>query len=369
MNEGLGLLLDGHPGDAEAAFKRIADAGLYARSGPELKLADFLDQASRLMAGHGSVPAAYQQNFQPDTHEAFAFLLFALKDWNESDFDDAATFLDAYAASTVKPPYDWIAEYKPLAANYAADSKTVVTITNMAAKARTSAEKSAALDALRKARIELKIGGKANEALLKTDYELQRGASDAKADEERKATEQKQADTKVVGDAGQRFATLCAEYRFAEARAEVEKITASDPAAARNRDAMLQKAGWLLDFQKRLISDINQSGSSVPVTLKSSQALRDGISHATDKTIQARSQYGAAEVPWGNVSAASVFALAQDFIRRMPADPQTTERKWLAGVFATIVANSPEGRAFLVEASQSRDEYRDKLLVIFPAAE
>jgi hypothetical protein len=130
----------------------------------------------------------------------------------------------------------------------------------------------------------------------------------------------------------------------------------------------MQKAGWLLEFQRRLISDVNGLGSRVPITLKSSQILRDGVVSASEKSLRARSRYGAVDVPWASVTARAIFALAQDFIARMPNDSLTIERKWLAGVFGATVANLPEGRVLLVEVSQSRDDYRDRLAVFFPSA-
>ncbi len=52
-------------------------------------------------------------------YEALAPLLFALKDWTLGKFADAGKLFAQYLNSAPKDPFQWVADYKPIAQKYA----------------------------------------------------------------------------------------------------------------------------------------------------------------------------------------------------------------------------------------------------------
>ena len=119
--------------------------------------------------------------------EAIGLLVAALDDWELSHFEDASALFRDFVASDPKPPYDWIAQYKPLAQKYVADYDAYKKITAEIQSADTAQKQTDVLEDLRVFKSNIHIPGKLASDLLQTETELQNKVAARQAEEQRVA--------------------------------------------------------------------------------------------------------------------------------------------------------------------------------------
>jgi hypothetical protein len=322
---------------------------------------DFFSKVSNAMAGSGPVAASEGGRYALDSFEAVAPLLFALKDWSLGKFDDAGKLLALYLSATPGAAFQWVAEFKPLAQKYADEEAAYEKAAAAAATADTPDKRADALKQVHdlKARTKGKLAGQ----LGKLEQELKKKSTDLDAAFNQRVATEKQRDQDLLAEAKRKYASLCADFRFDEARAAVEGLAVSGPEAVREKEALIKKAGWLHQFKAQLIQDINVYGYTNVLVNRSGGRLPDGQKKATDDGVIVQTPFGAVPSLWNTLPPGALLAMANSFSQRFAttAPDQAAERQWLSGVFACEEGMSRDGRTLLVQASQVKDEYKEQL--------
>jgi serine/threonine protein kinase len=171
LHRGLANLLRGYTTQARQAFEELEKAGPFSTKPEEKPLADFFTQSARRMNAAESVPAAAAQ-FPPTPPDVFALFLFAVKDWQQSDFANAAALFEQFQRSQPAGAYAWINDYKPLAEKFLADYRVYADWKTQAQKFTGRDQITAAVTALRTAQGKLQLRGRLNDAFKEEETKL-----------------------------------------------------------------------------------------------------------------------------------------------------------------------------------------------------
>jgi hypothetical protein len=217
-----------------------------------------------------------------------------------------------------------------------------------------------------------RLRGKMPERLRQIENELKRrsAAQDApylqmQAQQQQRIEAEKQRDEAVMTDTRRKYAMLCADYRFDDARAAVDAAVVTGSQGLQEKTTLLKKADWLRQFKALLIQDINLHGYPNPVVNRSGGRLPDGTRQANDAALLVQTQFGVVPFAWNTIPPATLLAMANSFSQAAAgASPQqAADREWLSGVFACEEGMPRDGHTLLVQASQVKDEYKGELTV------
>ncbi len=363
LHEGLSELLGGHLNDAQPIFGKLAEKGVYSDAPEDRAVANFFVDTARTMALGKPVPGAVAKDFNTSDCNALGLFIFALNDWEMSQFDDADPLFQAFLAADSKQPYDWVAEYKPLAYKYASDFSAYKKLMATIAAADGLQKQKQALEDLQALKSGLQIPGRLPEKLALIEADLQKKIAAGDAEEKRRAEQlalQKDQDTKALAAAKAKYNALLPGYQFAEALAVIQKIQISDQAMIVEKTNLLKKAQWLVKFKETLVSDINTGGGyPFPISKINSAPIEGGVYKATQTGIEIQTKYGAVDVLWTELPPPEILTLANYFTSKA-ASP---DRQWLSGVFAMTIGMPKEGKAFMEMASQTTPGYRDEMTI------
>ena len=142
-------------------------------------LADFFVDTARTVALGKPVPGAVAKNFDTGNCAALGLFILALDDWEMSQFDDAESLFQAFLASDPKPPYDWEADYKPLAGKYTADLAAYEKVAAGVAAAGDLQKEKQAMEDLKALKSGLQVPGRLPEKLALMEADLQKKIADA----------------------------------------------------------------------------------------------------------------------------------------------------------------------------------------------
>ncbi len=366
FHEGLCALLDGRVQDTNAAFKRISQLGPYSTDPNQKALATFFIDTSNAVLEPKLFNPARAKGFSPTNQQAAATLVLALKNWEMQKFDEAAELLNQFLASNPQPPFEWIAEYKPIAQKYADDYKTYKNVSDKMNAARTPAERAAALKAVQDLRSGPSLRGKMNDRLIDMERELQKKISDASISDNKRLSEQHERDVKTMESARVKIAEARLQYDFESARKVIEGSVVEDPDLKEERAVLLKKSEWLTSFKNQLIRDVNTTGYPAVLQKKNGFRLEGGVRRASAKQVEMTTPYGSVPVLWSDLTPSTLLAMGNYFATKAAASPeQAAERTWLCGVFAFESGMLEVGRTLVVQASQTRTEYQEQLKLFF----
>jgi serine/threonine protein kinase len=165
---------------ARQAFEELEKAGPFSTKPEEKALADFFLQAARTMNAPDPVPATPPRPIAPQLPDAFSLFLFAVKDWQQDDFANAAGLLEQSQRSQSTGSYAWVNDYKPLAEKFLADYRVYAEWKNQAPSFTGRDQITAALTALRSAQGKLQLRGRLNEAFKDEETKLVRQREEKK---------------------------------------------------------------------------------------------------------------------------------------------------------------------------------------------
>jgi hypothetical protein len=171
LHRGLANLLRGYTTQARQAFQDLENAGPFSTKPEEKALADFFVKTARTMNEPQPVPATMSA---PNAPETFALFLFALKNWQQSDFTNAGGLLEQFSRSQSTGAYSWINDYKPLAEKFLADYRVYADWKKQAAGFSTREQITAGLTALRSAQGKLQLKGRLVDAFKDEEAKLVR---------------------------------------------------------------------------------------------------------------------------------------------------------------------------------------------------
>lgn len=364
LHNGLSAFLAGNTGEGRAAFGKLQQGGLFSTAPEERNLAKFfVDVGEAVSAGKPITAATLGDQYDPGNCGALGLLIFALADWQQSHFDEANGLFQAFIAADPKPPYDWIADYKPIAQKY---------VTDFDAFQKTAAEVKAA-DTLQKETDALKnvqdLEGRIHFAGLKDqlarmETELNGKIAAAQAEEQERAAREareRERQSKLLTDAQAKFRASLHGYHFEEGLAALEKAPVTDPQVSQEKEALVKKARWLAKFKETLINDMNTVGYLQPVYKLNSAPMGGGVRKASGDHIEIQTPYGAVLIPWEELPAPEILAMSDYFTKRVTVPDLAADRKWMSGVFAMEMGMTAEGSNRLNQVAEAKADYHDLL--------
>jgi serine/threonine protein kinase len=318
-----------------------------------------------LQAGHyGTAEAVFRElgssvsNVQPA-----AELCAALQLWERGDFAQAATELRQFVE--IKPVgfFAWLNDFKLLARERLHDYQLY---TEWQKSRDASKDPEVALQRIRDVSGKLKTKGAL--AFQLADEEAKLAAQVAHVSEKKAADEKRRA-----AEEGPRWQTvlvgerkLLASYDFEGAVDLLKKATISATSLRSERDAELQRAGWLLGWKQKLISDINRTGYGGIVTDIHGVRYDGPVRRATKDKLELKTRYGSVMTGWLNLPPDMLLRMSTAFIRPGVAD--VPERQWLCAIFAAQTGQTTAANELAEKAAAAKRDLRDLLSHFFPAA-
>jgi TolA-binding protein len=174
LHRGLANLLRGYTTQARQAFDELEKAGPFSTKPEEKPLADFFTQTARRVNAAEPIPATAVQLPGGATPDTFGLFLFAVKDWQQSDFANAAALFEQFQRAQPTGSYAWINDYKPLADKFVADYRVFTEWKAQAQQFTGRDQITAAVTALRTAQGKLQLRGRLNDAFKDEEAKLVR---------------------------------------------------------------------------------------------------------------------------------------------------------------------------------------------------
>ncbi|HEX4086187.1 MAG TPA: hypothetical protein VHY22_14825, partial [Chthoniobacteraceae bacterium] len=361
LHRGIISLLNENEPDASGWFKKLGQYSHYSNDLADSTLVKFFAHVAETMTAHGPVKPDQASLYASDNVEALGPFIFAMKDWDLGHFTEAGKLLGQYLDSDPKEPFQWVADYKPVAQVYSDSIDRYEKIAALAAAADTPEKRA---DALKQAQdLQAQSKGKMAEALGKVAGEIQKKSASEDAAYNARMSEAKQQDQQALGDAKSRYAALIGAFHFDEAKAAIENAAVTGPEGQQEKQILLKKADWLRQFKAQLIQDINHYGYAPALFSRAGGALPEGPKTASDAGLIIQTQFGPVPAQWSTLTVNDLFAMANQFAASMAASApqQAAERQWLAGVFACEEGLTNQGLNLLQQAAQTRDEYKSDL--------
>jgi len=354
-----------HPRPARENFQAIEKDGLFSSAPADLALARFFLETAKKMATPDVVPAMAQTGWSHDSAAAFAILLFALKDFQQSDFSDAAALLEQFVAAQPSAAYSWINDYKPLAQKYLDDLRLYDGWQKQAKMIVTNEQLTAALANLREIESKLHTQGALVEQVRSDVAEL---ASHLSEKEKAKSPAQQRAGEKILEREAPAWAAAMTAYRkqiaaydFATGRDAVATLQLDDTSLRQSQEDALRKAKWLVEWKNQLIDDLNHA--QFFGTISDTAGVRyDGVVGATSRQLIVKNRYGIVNATWTKFSPASLLMISSSFIKGGAADP--AHRQWLCAVFASETGQADAARQLAQTAAEAKPEYAAQLPLI-----
>jgi len=363
FHEGLSAYLADQPSEAVTAFRKLAALGLFSEKKEDEVLASFFINASGIVTDPAAVTVYTARNFSNRNVDTLANLVFALKNWHRGDYLSTNEIFSIFLKAKPKAPFEWITEYFPLAEKYMASTGAFVKLEDARKKAESPEENQAVLAQLRQMRDTVELQGKMVEKLSAMELELQQKVAGFSADETKKLAEKRTQLLKTIQEEEAKIRVLVKDGQFAKIRPIVEGL-AKDNFVENQRLALSKKADWLVRFKRVLINDINSTGFPEPLTRTNGTKTTGPIKKANDNVIGATTQYGAIEIKWSELPPEALSTMAEYFIKTAKENAQA-DRQWYAGVYAIFIGQDKLGKQLLLDASQSKDAFKESLPLFF----
>jgi tRNA A-37 threonylcarbamoyl transferase component Bud32 len=359
---GLAELLDGRPAESRTAFGELGRKFTPGAIGLDDNLREFFPALSKVASKTELPTEADIANFDQKSCESVAFFVLGLKAWEAGAYDQGIALLRQFQQSVPSGEDAWVGEYRPLVASYLDDYGTFkTTVTDLTGYEANPEVADAALKRLPDVRAKLKSVGLHSElAKLERDLapKIAAALASAKAQTDKKMTDLSNAENQVMLTAKYKMKGLCDTYRFKEALGAIQEIKVSLPDNVKDRDLLLRRVEWLVQFKEQLVRDLNAGGYSGPLTRRNGQPLPGGVAHASDLQLDIKLQFGNVPIAWADLTPQSVLAMARSFIKStLPADV-LSDRQWQAGVFCIFSGLNDESQALMEGAAAVKEEYR-----------
>lgn len=113
-NQGLALTMAGQKKEAKEVFETLQSEGLFSNEDEKAALANFFVEIGRIMLSKEEITPATLNLYNKDNFEAFAFLLYGMKDWQMGDLEKANQILTEFSKTNPAGRDSWISEYKDI---------------------------------------------------------------------------------------------------------------------------------------------------------------------------------------------------------------------------------------------------------------
>ena len=351
---GMAELLIDQEKEARPLFAQLAERSSAARSSG--KMPRFFYDLGTAMSGDAPVPGRGASRYDRNDHEAFALLLFGLKNESLGALDDAVTFYRQFATAGATGPELWLGfnpelkKLRQMAMDVCEYEELVDSATKSKAAAASEETVEKAMNEAKAVRARIKWQGKLMAAL-----DPQVGAKKAAM------AAQDDADAEVFPEAKAKWTELCAKYEFGEARRAIFEAKLKTTKRQKEQELMAAQAAYLDQFKFFLLLEARDDGFAKPVTLKSGETVEGGIAKMDDSFIYLRTKSGEKQVPWSAVSGESLYAFAKSLVTADEDAAKAAVRKWNLGNFAAFIGKTDEARTLLTEAAKMNPQYEPEV--------
>ncbi len=171
---GLVHLFQQEPGASAAVFEQIRQEGLYSNKPDQIALAGFFLETARVLAMPPPIKPGTLRTYEKTNYEAFAYLLYGMKDWAEGRLPEAGTILSQFLETQPEGEYQWIAEYKPLVEIWVEDYRIYERLSKAAkAAGEDPAAAARALQEIRDSKPLIQTGGILDQKLEEMELNLE----------------------------------------------------------------------------------------------------------------------------------------------------------------------------------------------------
>jgi tetratricopeptide (TPR) repeat protein len=359
LQNGYARLLAGKLTEARAEFAKVEARGLYSADPKDEKLARFFVHTAHLAATEEPIKPEAAQEFDTQSAEAFALAILGMKDWALGQFDDGIKLLNQFKQSETPDTEIWIRRYKPVADAYAEAYAVFMDVKDMGKDATTTESKKKAIESLRATKARLKGQPTLVAKLTETEKHLQSQVDAVEEAAEKETASTMAADKQVLDDVKTRVKLYNEKFNFADGHQIVFTATVNGDTAKAELDAWFKRTQALSRFKSILVNDLSAGGYAKPVAKKDGTTI-PGLKSADDSQVVALNNQ---PVPWENLTADGLLAMAKDFLAKNPAPDTVAERKWALGNFLYEIGKKPEAQALLREAAAAKPEYADSLKI------
>ncbi len=390
LSKGTAHLVGGNLELALKDFQLLADADLYSRDPSEIALANFFKETGRLIANERPIAANIINLYSTVNYEALAIFLFGIKDWYLGEYTAAAKIFGTFAGANPLPPYEWIADYHPLAEQMAQDYEAYARVREATAiKDATRPQLGGLRDQVRAVRVGLISGEGLVPALDALERDLNQriknfGRVVVSADVKPGQDEPEQEDstatpaaTPEVDLAAQKqelagLAKLSVEIPSAlkdnQLDALKNRLNSFEPETevAKEQQAWLEtQLDWLIKFRNTLISDFNTYGYNEPIMRTTGGSLEGKVGKADASGIEIVVPFGSMPISWQEIPVAEQLRLANHFNSLPQVTGDKQERSWIAAYYAHVSGLGEPARQQLLETARQVPEYNEALDRIF----
>ncbi|MDB6156106.1 MAG: hypothetical protein JWL90_4559 [Chthoniobacteraceae bacterium] len=370
MHEGLAYLLAGKDPEARAAFAKVQERQWTDEGAGAKKLEKFFLTTTTLLVGDEKIPSDAAKDYDKSNHEAFALLLFGLKDWNLEDYENASSFFRQFSSSYMKASEQWlgtdqeIAKLKNLVDHFEEAFAEYLRVTKELDAAKTPEEKKAAVDRAKASRKIIKVLAKMTAELDTRIAEIEPGAMEAIAEKARMANDDAEFDAKALPEAKAKRDALLVQMRFEEAHEAILAPQLHTEKPREEQERLATRTQWLATFKSTLIDDINTKGYAKPVARKSGPPVEGGVIKADANQLQFRGKPAPAPLAWSEVAPDALQAMALSFIPDDLVPLLAAHRKWHLGSYLIYAGKIEQGKALATEASKLNAVFEDALPIL-----
>jgi hypothetical protein len=359
LHTGLAQLLAGNELESRKTFARMAARPMFGSQADDRKLSQYFIDLGKQLASDQPIPASIAKEIDKTNYESIGLLLYALKDWDLGQFDEATSLFREFQNVLPQAPYQRVTDYKDLAGPYLSDIELVQTLADRAKAADDAVKRRELLQSLSSAKNELKVKGGIVERLNAIAKDLEEAIAADESKQHEKNAGDEASDAQHLREANKKCSALVAQYRFTEARRVAEDVQVASEKYRIEQRALLAHMTALAKFKTRLIRDMSGAGYNGQIVRRSGAAVPAGRVTATDANVELRSAFGNIPIPWSDVSPDSVIAAAKSFIKTdLPAE-SAADRNWELGIYALTMGRKELARDLITLAAQAKSEYAD----------
>jgi hypothetical protein len=369
LHAGLAELLANHPRPALAHFAAIEHRGIYSPDPAEQELARFFVRIARQASATKPIEATALKDIDRTSYEAITLFLCAVRNWSLGEHNQAWQLFRQFSLCTPQERHAWVSDYKPLASPYLVEINAFRGATETARAASNLEARRRALQIVQDTRKQLRLTGSFPAKLDALAKGLQQKIAAEEEEAARQMSATEAADAQALAEARAKIEPLRSQFRPAEALLIARAVQVAGEKSQRELAAMVKRFEWLAKFKATLIGDLNAAGYPAAVTKKSGAQVPGPIRKASETQIETVTPFGSLPTAWTELPPESILAMGKSFLRpELPPDT-LADRQWLLGVYAIQAGRLPDGQQLLVQASQTKEEYRESLSLFLESAD
>ncbi|HWL54426.1 MAG TPA: protein kinase [Chthoniobacteraceae bacterium] len=376
VQQGLAAYLSNLPTLAKESFAKLHGKPIFSSRSEDARMANFFPDVARLIGREGRISPDTISDYQTTEFEPLGLMAFGLKEWEAGRFESAATFFEAFMASSPKGTWEWINQYKGLVQRYLDDYAVIKDLPASIQAADTAEKKTALLYQLEEMRMQLQVSGRLVEQLATYERSLNSGLRQLAKEEnaspepgDKGAGSRPRTRLLSVAVLNDQALRMVRDFQFEQARKSLETAAVA-PVAEEMRGMLLRRIHYLVEFKKQLIADLEANGYTGKLTLKNGRTVEGKVVKPTEFRIEVTGDSQSTSVLWSDLRPSSIAAMAAAQIKTRSGEASSEtdiDRSWYLGAYEMMTGERASALPRLMRAAEAKRAYaRD--LVLFDSA-